>query len=205
MDTEILKIDHPAAFTAAAEIIRNGGLIAFPTDTVYGLGAHAFNDSAVIRIYEAKSRSSEKAIPLLIGDFDQIELVSREINELSKKIAYHFWPGPITIILPKNNSIPISVTQSDTVGVRIPDLQCALDILKLTGPLAVTSANLSGMSSPITAQDVFNQLKGRIPLILDGGTTPGGIPSTVVDCSKIDPKILREGPISMQDILKFLN
>ncbi len=205
MKTEIISIFHPEALQIALEIIRDGGLIAFPTDTVYGLGADAFNDLAVNTIYIAKGRSIEKAIPLLIGDLDQLSLVSRKVNFKSEKIASHFWPGPLTIIFPKQISIPISVTPYETVGVRIPDLQCTKDILKFTGPLAVTSANISGMSSPTNARDVFNQLNGRIPLILDGGPTPGGIPSTVVDCSGDEPIILREGPISLLDIKKILS
>ncbi|MEI6291124.1 MAG: L-threonylcarbamoyladenylate synthase [Chloroflexota bacterium] len=205
MKTEIISIFHPEALQIALEIIRDGGLIAFPTDTVYGLGADAFNDLAVNTIYIAKGRSIEKAIPLLIGDLDQLSLVSRKVNFKSEKIASHFWPGPLTIIFPKQISIPISVTPYETVGVRIPDLQCTKDILKFTGPLAVTSANISGMSSPTNARDVFNQLNGRIPLILDGGPTPGGIPSTVVDCSGDEPIILREGPISLLEIKNFLS
>jgi len=205
LKTEIISIFHPEALQIALEIIRDGGLIAFPTDTVYGLGADAFNDLAVNTIYIAKGRSIEKAIPLLIGDLDQLSLVSRKVNFKSEKIASHFWPGPLTIIFPKQISIPISVTPYETVGVRIPDLQCTKDILKFTGPLAVTSANISGMSSPTNARDVFNQLNGRIPLILDGGPTPGGIPSTVVDCSGDEPIILREGPISLLEIKNFLS
>ena len=184
----------------AVQILQKGGLVAFPTDTVYGIGAITFDGKAVESIYEAKNRPEEKAIPVLIGDVDDLAKVSRDLPEIALKLAAHFWPGALTLVVPKNPSIPESVSATETVGVRMPDHPVARTLLKLAGPMAVTSANISGKPSPSTAQEVFNQLGGRIALILDGGKTPGGIPSTVVDCMGADPKILRVGPISKQEI-----
>ena len=204
METKILSINDPDALNLAVEILASGGLVVFPTDTVYGVGAMAFNDQAVSRISDVKGRSEEKAIPILIGEFNQLELVSASVNSDCEKLARRFWPGPLTIVLPRHNSIPDAVSPLPTVGVRIPDFATTIDLLKLTGPLAVSSANLTGMGSSATIRGVLSQLNGKIGLILDGGVTPGGIPSTVVDCSHGQPTILREGPISLEQIINAL-
>jgi L-threonylcarbamoyladenylate synthase len=188
----------------AAEILASGELVVFPTDTVYGLGALAFNDQAVSRISDVKGRTGEKAIPILIGDFNQLPQVSNGVSAQCEKIARRFWPGPLTIVLPRHPSIPDAVTPLPTVGVRIPDFPSCIELLNLTGPLAVSSANLAGMGSFSTARGVQSQLNGKIALILDGGVTPGGTPSTVVDCAQGYPSILREGPISLEQILDAL-
>ena len=204
MKTEILPINDPKALAAAIDILTNGGMVAFPTDTVYGLGALAFDEQAVSRISEVKGRGAGKAIPILIGDISQLSRVAAGACSNCEKLAQRFWPGPLTIVLPRHASIPDAVTPLSTVGVRIPNFAPTLELLKLTGPLAVTSANLSGQGSSSTARGVQAQLDGKIPLILDGGVTPGGIPSTVVDCSQNPPVIIREGPISLEQILNAL-
>jgi L-threonylcarbamoyladenylate synthase len=204
METIILPISDPNSLARALEILTSGGLVAFPTDTVYGLGALAYDANAVGEIYVAKGRGLEKAIPVLIGDFDQIERVAAGTNHLVQRLAEKFWPGPLTMIVPRNPNIPDAVTPFLTVGVRIPDFNATRELIRLTGPLAVTSANVSGQGSPSTAMGVLAQLDGKIPLILDGGVTPGGIPSTLVDCTGNEPKLLREGPISLQQILDAL-
>ena len=204
MDTQILSIYDVRGLEAALDVLTSGGVAAFPTDTVYGLGAMAFDENAVTMLYDVKTRRMEKAIPLLIGDFSQLERVTVGVTPMAEKLAGRFWPGPLTIILPRHPSIPNAVTPLPTVGVRIPDFAPTQALLRLTGPLAVTSANISGQASPSTSPEVEAQLGGRIPLILDGGATPGGRPSTVVDCTKHQPVILREGPISLEEILKAL-
>lgn len=204
MQTVMMGINEPKALHLAAEILAGGGLVAFPTDTVYGLGAMAFDNQAVSKISDVKGRSVEKAIPILIGDFDQLPLVASNANPQCEKLAKRFWPGPLTIVLPRHPSIPDAVTHLPTVGVRIPDFSPTVELLKLTGPLAVSSANLSGKGSSSTARGVQAQLDGMVALILDGGMTPGGIPSTVVDCSQGHPNILREGPITLEQILNAL-
>jgi len=201
MKTEIILAQDPRGLLLALEILKFGGLVAFPTDTVYGLAALAYNGDAVISIYEVKDRPVEKAIPVLIGDVSDLEKVCAEVPEIAIKLAARFWPGPLTLVVPKNPQLPEAVSARPTVGVRIPDHPVARALLRLAGPLAVTSANLSGRQSPSTAQEVFDQLGGRIALILDGGKTPGGVPSTVVDCTGPELQVLRKGSISKGEIL----
>ena len=201
MNTVILSVQDPLALPRALEILQFGGLVAFPTDTVYGVGALAFNGAAVESIYAAKGRPVEKAIPVLIGDADDLAKVSAEVPEIALKLAARFWPGPLTMVVPKHPGLPEAVSATPTVGVRIPDHPVARALLRLAGPMAVTSANLSDQPSPCTAQDVFAQLGGRIALILDGGKTPGGVPSTVVDCVGAELQVLRAGPIPRSEIL----
>src|SRR5258706_11940823 len=184
---------------SALEILQRGGLVAFPTDTVYGVGALAFDGKAVESIYTAKDRPIEKAIPILIGDADDMEKVGMDIPDAAYKLAARFLPGPLTVVVPKKPTLPESVSATDTVGVRVPDHEIARALLRAAGPMAVTSANISGQPSPSTAQEVLAQLGGRIDLIIDGGTTPGGVPSTLVECTGIDIKSLREDPISLEE------
>jgi L-threonylcarbamoyladenylate synthase len=204
METKILPIKDPVALTEAVDILNAGGLVAFPTDTVYGVGALVFNERAVASLYDVKERGLEKAIPILIGDIAQLSQVTSIVTPMARKLAKCFWPGPLTIILPRHPSIPNVVTSYPTVGVRIPNLLSVRKLLRLTGPMAVTSANLSGQSSPSTLQGVIMQLGGRVPLILDGGVTHGGTPSTLVDCTGDEPVVLREGPISLDEIKQAL-
>jgi len=201
MNTEVLSAQDPLALPRALEILQLGGLVAFPTDTVYGVGALAFDGAAVESIYAAKDRPVEKAIPVLIGDADDLAKVSAEVPEIALKLAARFWPGPLTLVMPKHPVLPVAVSAAPTVGVRIPDHPVARALLRLAGPMAVTSANLSGQPSPSTAQEVFAQLGGRIALILDGGKTPGGVPSTVVDCIGVEPQVLRAGAIPKSEIM----
>ena len=201
MKTKIIKNTSPNAISQALDILKSGGLVAFPTDTVYGVGCLAFDGKAIESIYIAKDRPIEKAIPILIADMEDMEKVGIDISQVAHKLTARFWPGPLTCIIPKQPTLPEAVSAIDTVGVRVPDHHVARALLRAAGPMAVTSANISGEPSPSTAEEVYAQLNGRIPLIIDGGTTPGGVPSTVVDCSTPDLKILREGPISLQKIL----
>lgn len=202
MKTEIVPAsDIPRALDA----LRQGGIVAFPTDTVYGLGALAFDNAAIESIYIAKQRPVEKAIPVLIGDLSDLEKVGTDIPDMALRLAARFWPGPLTCIIPKLATLPRAVSATATVAVRIPDHHVARALLRAAGPLAVTSANISGEPSPTTAQEAHTQLAGRIPLILDGGKTPGGIPSTLVDCTGDKPLILREGPLTLENLISALS
>lgn len=201
MNTLIVSSTSPDAIQQALAILNSGGLVAFPTDTVYGVGALAFDGKAVESIYAAKDRPIEKAIPVLIADESDLEKVGIDIPEVAHKLASRFWPGPLTILVPKKPSLPQAVSATETVGVRIPDHEVARALLRAAGPMAVTSANISGQASPSTARDVFAQLGGRIPLIIDGGKTPGGVPSTLVDCTGDEIQILRQGPITLEELL----
>jgi L-threonylcarbamoyladenylate synthase len=188
----------------ALEVLKSGGLVAFPTDTVYGVGALAFDNAAIESIYTAKDRPIEKAIPILIGEMTDLDKVAVNIPNMARIFASRFWPGPLTCIVPKKQTLPLAVSATSTVAVRIPNHADALALLRAAGPMAVTSANISGQPSPSTAEEVYAQLNGRIPLILDGGKTPGGVPSTLVDCIGNEPIILREGPISLAELLSAM-
>jgi L-threonylcarbamoyladenylate synthase len=205
MQTKILPASEFTSIPYAYEVLQKGELVAFPTDTVYGVGALAFDGNAVESIYVAKDRPPEKAIPILIGDPHDLEKVGMDIPAAGRKLVARFWPGPLTILVPKRLDLPEAVSATSTVGVRVPDHPVARALLRLTGPMAVTSANISGRQSPVSAQEVYEQLGGRIALILDGGRTPGGIPSTLVDCTTAELKILREGPISKDELHSALS
>ena len=204
MKTDILAAQDPQALRRALVVLCSGGLVAFPTDTVYGVGALAFDNAAVLSIFAAKDRPAEKAIPVLIADPEDLGKVTPEVPQVAARLASRFWPGPLTLVVAKHPHLPEAVSALPTIGVRIPDHPVARALLRAAGPMAVTSANLSGQPSPSTAQAVFAQLGGRIALIIDGGETPGGVPSTVVDCVGAEPRILRQGPVSQEEIRTFL-
>jgi L-threonylcarbamoyladenylate synthase len=183
----------PTQLDRAAQLLREHQLVAFPTDTVYGVGTLAFDGQTVLKLYVAKGRPPEKAIPILIADIADLDQVAIDVPSIAYQLTEAFWPGALTIVVPKQPRIPIEVSTTNTIAVRMPDLDLARDLMRLTGPLAVTSANRSAGPNPRTAQEVLDQLAGRIDAIVDGGQTPGGVPSTVVDCTRAAPVILREG------------
>jgi L-threonylcarbamoyladenylate synthase len=205
MQTEIISAGHPEALQRAVEFLREGSPVAFPTDTVYGLGVLAFDQRGIDQLYAVKQRNSLKAIPILLGDPAEMAQVTAGMGGIALRLAQRFWPGPLTLVVPRHPGLPLNLSPQPTIGVRMPDHPVALSLLRLTGPLAVTSANQSGSESSATPQEVLAQIGGRIPLILDGGRTPGGLPSTVVDCTGPELIILRQGPISMPELLAALS
>ncbi len=205
MKTILLPADHPDTLPTALDFLRRGELVAFPTDTVYGLGADLHNFQAIEGLYLAKGREASKAIAVLVGSPADLAGVAGELPENAQRLAQRFWPGPLTLVVPRHPGLPDNLSIDPTVGVRMPAHPFALALLEAAGPLAVTSANLSGAASPVTASEVITQLEGRITLVVDGGTTPGGIPSTVVDCTTPQLRILREGPVSVQEIQEVIN
>lgn len=204
MQTRILSADDPQALEAAQTVLQKGGLVAFPTDTVYGLGASAFHPQAIEQLYAVKGRDASKAIPVLLGDFKELKRVTVGVGAMARRLARTFWPGPLTLVVPRHPALPGNLSPQPTIGIRMPDHPAALALLTRTGPLAVTSANISGWSSANSAQEVLEQLESRIPLILDGGRAPGGTPSTVVDCTGAELVILRQGPIALSLLLAAL-
>ncbi|MBG0785052.1 MAG: threonylcarbamoyl-AMP synthase [Anaerolineaceae bacterium] len=202
--TLVMPINDPGAIPAAVKIVQEGGLIAFPTDTVYGVAADPFNAKALQKIYAAKQRPDEKALPALIGGLEQLGQLVGTVDHSVYKVALTFWPGALTLILPKRADVPEELSPYPTIGIRMPNLAFTLALLKQTGPLATTSANRSGASNPTTAEDVLDQLGGEIDLVLDGGPTAGSMASTVVDLTEPEIKILREGPISLAEIQKCI-
>ena len=183
----------PAQLDLAAQLLREHQLVAFPTDTVYGLATLAFDGATALKLYVAKERPPEKAIPILIADAADLDQVAIDVPPIARRLMEVFWPGALTIVVPRQPHIPIEVSTTNTIAVRMPDLDLARSLMRRTGPLAVTSANRSAGPNPRTAQEVLDQLDGRIDAIMDGGQTPGGVPSTVVDCTQAAPAILREG------------
>ncbi len=200
MKTEVLSASDPNAMRHAADVLRHNGLVAFPTDTVYGVGALAFKAEAVQRLYVVKGRATDKAIAVLVARTADLPKVAQELTPSAQRLARDFWPGPLTLVVPKHPDLPAAVSALPTVGVRFPDHPVARGLLELTGPLAVTSANRSGEPNALTAEEVLAHLSGRVDLLIDGGRAPGGIPSTVVDCTGLVPMILRQGPVSAAEI-----
>ena len=204
MKTEIVNADQPIAVFKAVQLIQNGNLVAFPTDTVYGLGAMAFDSGAVDQLFTVKGRQATKAIAILLGNQENLASVAAEMTVMAQTFGQRFWPGPLTLVVERHPSLPHNLSRTSTIGIRMPNHPLTLELLDITGPLAVTSANISGKPNTVSAAQVFAQLQGRIPLILDGGDTAGGSPSTVVDCTGNKPVILRNGPISLNQLLSAL-
>ena len=190
---------------AAAEVLLNGGIIGMPTETVYGLGGIAYNEKAVKEIYRVKQRPFYNPLILHICGIEQIDMVAAHIPEVAYKLAEEFWPGPMTLVLPKKTEVPGIVTaEHDTVAIRVPAHPVAQQLLKATGaPVAAPSANPFGRTSPTTAAHVLEYFEGQIPLILDGGPCEVGIESTIIGFDNGKPVIYRQGTVTEQQIVKI--
>lgn len=190
----------------AAEVLRRGELVAFPTETVYGLGADAFQPSAVRQIFEAKGRPSDNPLIVHLWNRDQIPQVAARIPASASRLLEHFVPGPLTLILPKHEDVPAVVTAGlDTVGVRLPRHPVARSFLRACAtPVPAPSANRSGRPSPTSWEDVYEDLNGRIACILQGERTPEGVESTVVDCTSEPPIVLRPGAVTVESLREVL-
>jgi L-threonylcarbamoyladenylate synthase len=195
-----ISSDHPGWLDRARAVLDAGGLVIFPTDTVYGLGCRVEFPDAIERLFEVKGRPVQKAIPVLLGDVAQIERVCNPIPESAYRLVERFWPGALTIVLPRSPELPEALGPLATVGVRMPDHPVALELLRKIGPMAATSANRSGAIETRTAQEAWLALGHEVELTIDGGETPGGVPSTVVDLTKPEHPILREGPIPAEAV-----
>lgn len=204
METITLPTNDPAAISQAGRMIAAGDLIAFPTDTVYGLASTPFSGSAIEKIFLAKGRDFNKAIAILVGSPEQIPQVANSFPEHAQVLASRFWPGALTLIVPIASRLPKVISPFATIGVRMPNHPFTLALLQALGPLATTSANISGQADARTAKETLAQLSGKIPLVLDGGPCPGGVPSTVVDCSQEEIHILREGAIRRAEVEQAL-
>jgi len=208
--TAILRVDprspEPEKIARAAEVLRAGGLVAFPTETVYGLGADALSAVAVRRIFEVKGRPANDPIIVHISREGELEVVAGEVPPEARELIRRFWPGPLTLVLPKSERVPSLVTAGlPTVGVRMPAHPVALALIARAGPVAAPSANLFGRPSPTRAEHVLQDLGGKIDLVLDGGPTEVGVESTVLDLSKPGrPRILRPGGVSREALEEVL-
>jgi L-threonylcarbamoyladenylate synthase len=195
--TTVIPAGQPDAIRQAAAVLEALGTVVFPTDTVYGLAASAFSFEGIQKLFQIKDREQEKSIAVLLGSLDQLSAVTDKPSPVALALGEKHWPGALTLVIPRHPEMPENLSPLPTLGVRIPDHPVALELLQTVGPLAVTSANLSGMPNTTTTAEVLTQLDGRVDLILDGGKTPGGVPSTVVDMTGEEPKVLRQGPISI--------
>ena len=210
MKTIFLKVDpenpDPVKIQAAAHIIQLGGLVAFPTETVYGLGADALNSAAVLALFEAKKRPLDNPPIVHVADPREVGRLVEEVPEKAAVLMERFWPGPLTLIFKRSSLVPlVTVAGLDTVAIRMPNHQVALELIKHSGcPIAAPSANLAGKPSPTNAQHVFEDLNGRIDCILDGGATKIGVESTVVDLSVDPPMLLRPGGTPFEALKKVI-
>lgn len=195
--TDVLRTDAPGALNQAVAVLRAGGLVAFPTDTVYGVGANATNAAAVGQLYAAKVRPEGKAIPLLLGDVRDLEGLAENLPPVAERLMDAFWPGALTLVVWRSPAVADIVTAGGpTVAVRLPDHVVARALARaLGGALAATSANVSGAREATTAAEVLDQLAGRIDLVLDGGRCAGGTASTVLDLTTEPPTVLRTGAL----------
>ena len=205
MQTKLVKIKDSEnikdeELSEAARILREGGLVAFPTETVYGLGANALNEDAAKKIYAAKGRPSDNPLIAHISCMEELEPLVAEIPEAGRKLAEAYWPGPLTMVFPKSSIVPYGTTGGlDTVAVRMPKDPVANRLIALAGvPVAAPSANTSGRPSPTTAQHVWQDMEGKIEMILDGGPVGIGVESTIVDVSGPGPTLLRPGAVTME-------
>ena len=209
MNTELIKIsanDNIEKYCEAACLLKDGQVVGIPTETVYGLAGNAYSEDAVKRIFEAKGRPQDNPLIVHISEFSEIYDLVSSVPEEAKLLAEKFWPGPLTMILPKSDKVPLCVTAGlDTVAVRCPKHPVANTLIKATGlPLAAPSANLSGKPSPTKAQHVFNDLNGRVPMIIDGGECDEGVESTVITLATPVPKLLRPGNITLKQLKSVL-
>jgi L-threonylcarbamoyladenylate synthase len=209
-ETLLLKVDSenpdPAKIQIAAQVIQKGGLVAFPTETVYGLGADALNPDAVLALFEAKKRPLDNPPIIHVANASEVYKLVQEVPKKAELLMKKFWPGPLTLVFKRSSIVPsVTVAGLDTVAIRMPKHKVALALIKQSSlPIAAPSANLAGKPSPTTAKHVYEDLNGRIDVILDGGATSIGVESTVVDLTVDPPMVLRPGGTSFEALKKVL-
>jgi L-threonylcarbamoyladenylate synthase len=197
---QILKIDSNVVSDQARKVLLQGGVIAFPTDTFYGLGVDPFNREAVDRVFEIKGREKNKPLLLLISAIEQLETLVKEITPAHSALMQKFWPGPLTLLFEPRSVIPENVS-AGRIGIRQPGNSMTLNLISALGqPITAPSANLSGEEPPVTAEQVHRSLGNRVDLILDGGTCQGGEPSTLVDAAETPVRLVRPGAIPFSEI-----
>jgi len=208
--TEVLQLNphapEPDILAHAGEILRAGGLVAYPTETVYGLAASAFNSESITRVFEAKGRPQGQPLPVQIAGVAEVEMLARDVPQAARTLIADFFPGPLTLVLWRQPSVSLLITGGeDTVGLRMPDHVVALGVLRaFGGPLVCPSANLTGRRASMSASDVLEDLDGEIDLVLDGGPTTGRTPSTVLDVTTQPARLIREGKISRAALEAYL-
>ncbi len=199
--TRLINASDSQAIADAAAAIVKGELVVFPTDTVYGVGTCAFEEQAILRLYAAKERPLNKGIPILMADLGDIEKVASSVPDIARKLISKFWPGPLTLILPRHENLPESISENENIAVRIPDSDVARAVIRAAGgAVATSSANRSGNKPPQTAEQALLELDGKVTIVLDAGPTGQSVPSTIIDCTGETIRILRQGPIKLHDL-----
>ncbi len=199
--TQLIPADAPGAIDRAAAWVRQGRLVALPTDTVYGVGCAAFDEAAIGRLYAVKQRPYHKAIPILLADLADLTAVTAHVPSVAQVLIQHYWPGPLTIILPKHPALPAALSPNEGIAVRIPDHAVARALIRAAGgAMAVTSANRTGQPPAQTAVQAAAYLGDGVTAVIDDGPALMSQASTIVDCTGNDPRLIRFGPISWTEI-----
>lgn len=204
MDTKIVILDEnnidKEGLKEAGTVLKHGGLVAFPTETVYGLGANALDSKAVKKIFEVKGRPQDNPLIVHIADFSDLDALTEDVPKIAYKIMNKFWPGPLTVILKKSELIPNETSAGlNSVGIRMPANKIAIELIKASGvPIAAPSANVSGRPSPTVVERCIEDLNGKVDYIIGGGSSEVGVESTIVDCTEYPPCILRPGGITLE-------
>lgn len=198
--TQLLAATDPGLIPAVTAAIRRGELIILPTDTVYGVGANAFDEEAIGQLFVVKQRAREKGIPILIAELSDLEKIASDVPPAAEKLIARFWPGPLTLVLPKRPDLPPSISSTGNVAVRLPDHAVCRKIIRAAGgALAATSANLSGQAPAKSVGEALYDLAGTVSVSVDDGPSGGEMASTVIDCSGDTIRLLRAGPLSMEE------
>jgi L-threonylcarbamoyladenylate synthase len=204
METKLLNADTPGAIEEAADLLKQGHIIAFPTDTLYGVGVDPFNSAAIEQLYQVKERSAEKGIPILLADMSDLEKVAQNISLLAQSLIEQYWPGPLTLIVPRHPRLPAVISPNEGIAVRIPDHAISRAFIRAAGGIVATSsANHSGEQPARSAADAFRAMNGQISAVLDGGSVQHGQASTVLDCMSNPPQVLREGPVTVKNLSRI--
>lgn len=202
----MIRQDSAETWRDAANIIRSGGLVVFPTDTVYGIGCDPYDVTAIEGVFNAKSRSHLKALPLLLSSVAAVSTIAADPGKIAAALGKAFWPGALTIVLKKKAALPDELGGVDTIAVRVPDHDGLRGMIELCGgAIAATSANISGLPDAKNAEEAAAYLENMVQLIVDGGQARGGVPSTVVNCAVTPPVILRQGAISEAEIMRVIS
>lgn len=204
IETQLLQANQPGAIKETADLLRQGQIIAYPTDTLYGVGVDPFNAEAIERLYTVKERSLDKGIPILLADLSDLEKVTDQIPALAQRLIEQYWPGALTLIVPKKSILPANISPNQGIAVRIPAHDISRAFIRAAGGVvATTSANKSGQPPATDAAQAFQALYGLISAVLDGGPARDGMASTVLDCMSDPPQLLREGPITVKNLSRI--
>jgi len=204
MRTEYLYANDSSTIARAAALLKAGHLVVFPTDTLYGIGAAAFDEAAVAALYRVKDRPLEKGIPILLAEREDIYQVARELPRSAQELLDRFWPGALTLIVPRHPNLPPNLSPNDNVAVRVPDDDVARAIIHgAGGALATSSANLSGAPAARDANEALRAFRGLVAAVVDGGPAPSAVASTIVDCTVDPPQLLRQGVLSAEALTSF--